>query len=325
MSPCTIRSAQRAAAALLLAIAGSGAAAQGLQGSFNVQGGGSHVSPNGGNVFNVTQFSPVTRGGAITKGTTNSGTSGPGSAGATASADAGLLDLFVQASSTSATGASGLPINGGLMFTSAFASASFTDFIITGPVGATSVQASVNGNLVVMGSLTDNTNSNLALRGVEAIVSVPGGTAFSSGETLQSQAFISPIFTLPVGQAFGLGMQLKIRTQTMIAGSRPAGGGGARAGLSENLSVNASLSLGTTIHGAAAGSLQALAAGDADAIAATTGPVFNLPAGFSVSSMQANIDGNQWLGPTLPVPEPASVWLLLGGGALLALRRRRRG
>lgn len=309
----------RAAVGALLATAAASAAAQGLQGSFNVQGGGAHVLPNGSNNFNITQASPVTGAGSISKGITHNGTQGPGSAGAIASADAGLLDLLVQASSTSATGASGAPINGGLMFTSAFASASFTDFIISGPAGATSVTASVNGNLVVSGHVTDNTNAILELRGVEAIVSVPGGTAFSSGETLQSQAFISPTFTLPVGQAFSLGMQLKIRTQTMVAGTRPAAGGEARAGLTENLSISASLSLGSTIHGAAAGSLMALAAADA-----AGGAVFNLPDGFSVSSVQANVAGNEWLGPTLPVPEPASAWLLLGGSALLALRRRRR-
>ena len=51
--------------------------------------------------------------------------------------------------------------------------------------------------------------------------------------------------------------------------------------------------------------------------------MFNLPDGFTVNSAQANIIDNQWLGPTLAVPEPGSgVLLALGCGAIGLLRRR---
>lgn len=56
----------------------------------------------------------------------------------------------------------------------------------------------------------------------------------------------------------------------------------------------------------------------------TSGPVFDLPAGFTVDSSEGRIQDNQWLG--VPVPEPGSSSLLAFGIACLAggcARRRR--
>jgi hypothetical protein len=55
----------------------------------------------------------------------------------------------------------------------------------------------------------------------------------------------------------------------------------------------------------------------------TFGPVFNLPAGYTVDSLDAHIRNNQFVdgGPTTPVPEPSSLALLLAAAAALAALR----
>jgi hypothetical protein len=295
---------------VLLAITGAGLAqAQGLQGSYKLQGGVSTVTGSSPpfSTFDVTLASPVTRAASVSLGSGSN--HGSGTAGFLASADAGLLELLAQATSTSGTGSSGSPVNGAFMFTGGGAFATFTDFIISGPAGASTVTTSVNGALVVSESLTHNTNVSLALRGITASISVPAGTAFSVVETHSSEVFISPEFTLPVGQPFTLGMSLKTgNSQSMIAGTFPAAGGSAQAGLFESLSQSASLSLGSLAR-AADGSM-------------LSGGVFNLPAGYTLNSVQANIVDNQWLGPTLPVPEPAPGLLWTAGPLVLAWHRR---
>ena len=60
----------------------------------------------------------------------------------------------------------------------------------------------------------------------------------------------------------------------------------------------------------------------ADALA-SSGPVFNLPAGYTLNSVQANIVNNRWLGGTLAaVPEPATMALMLFGLAGVVCRSR---
>lgn len=54
------------------------------------------------------------------------------------------------------------------------------------------------------------------------------------------------------------------------------------------------------------------------------GSVFNLPAGYSVDSLQGLIDDNRWTGaPIRAVPEPATLALLAAAVAGLGFRRRR--
>lgn len=52
----------------------------------------------------------------------------------------------------------------------------------------------------------------------------------------------------------------------------------------------------------------------------TAGPVFDLPAGFTVNSVSMGVVDNQWI--FAPVPEPASLALVVAGGLLLAWRLR---
>jgi len=298
------------AASLWLAAASAGA--QGLQGSYNIVGGVSGNSATVVDQFDLTQASPLTRGVAITAPATAA--NGTGSAGFNASADTGFLGIQSRATSISALTPGGGPVRGALVFAGGSASASFTDFVISGPAGASTVMASVNGSLMISSAITDTTTANLRLRGINASVLITGGTAFSVGGTLASQDFLSPEFALPVGQAFNLLMRLSTNGFHAVAADRfPSGGGPAQAGLTESMAETATLSLGTVAPQRGADGL----------FTAGGGLVFNLPGGYTLNSTQANIVNNQWLGPTLPVPEPASALLMLAGVAVLVWHRRR--
>jgi hypothetical protein len=56
-----------------------------------------------------------------------------------------------------------------------------------------------------------------------------------------------------------------------------------------------------------------------------SGPVFTLPAGYTVNSVSGNIVDNSWSDPRNPatVPEPATLVMMLAGGAMVAVVRRR--
>ncbi len=106
------------------------------------------------------------------------------------------------------------------------------------------------------------------------------------------QAFVT--LTLPVGVPFYLGLKLE-------AFGAVIGGGGSS-------SVRADFMSTLTL--------------------APAGPLFDLPAGYSATSADWNVDGNRWCpsGCVAPaIPEP-STWVLalLGLGALVGMRRRRR-
>ncbi|MBC8134553.1 MAG: hypothetical protein H8F28_01530 [Fibrella sp.] len=296
--------------------------AQGAEGSYTIQGGASTFFPNTTNSFDVTQASPVTQAAFNSIGSTiGSIIAGPGTFGVAATADTGLLQVALQGTSTSAN-VQGAPRNGALMGGNATARARYTDFVISTTLpNATSVQGSVNGIFNYSGTITDVTTANISREGATARITVPGGTAFSVAESTQSEGFTSPTFTLPVGVPFTLGMELSVGIQSILAGRIPTGGGTPQAGLTESVSIDSALSLGSALSGGGGAPFA-----NPNSL---TGPVFNLPAGYTVNSVQANIVNNQWFGPTLVtvVPEAGTFALALPAlglvGAVVIRRHRK--
>jgi PEP-CTERM motif-containing protein len=200
------------------------------------------------------------------------------------------------------------------------AHASFTDFVITGMTGSvlTSFNLHINGSLSVGSFFTPSLSSSassqvqvalfgpgsgpgsnvgggfLALRSDHGTPATGfGGGAFASLATAPSIAsdgnvafsinFSSAKFLAPVGVPFSVGLDLETSTSVFNDAIE-----------SFITSANADFASSLTF--------------------ATDGPVFNLPAGFTVNSADAGIIDNTF---SPSVPEP-STWLLLGSG-LLAL------
>jgi hypothetical protein len=200
--------------------------------------------------------------------------------------------------------------SGGLLFrATASVLASFTDVVIAGPVGATSVQAPINFHLSgqqILGPytsdspvFTSNVQSSVALQVFadtnsaggssnffyrNGVVSPPQQTGLLAG--LGNSADVqTPVWTLPVNTPFTLTLQLNTAAAVSVV-------------FSDGYITSALSDFGNTLS------------------FATDRPVFTLPAGYTVNSADAGIVNNTF---STPVPEASSAALLLAGLAFVLL------
>jgi hypothetical protein len=240
----------------------------------------------------------------------------------------------VRGSSSMALSQPGVPgLSGGVgAFAQSSSSATFSDFVITGPGGATTVAGSLKLTLdgtsetssLIMDGLDNTqiqafTQIDLGVSGGVAGLTYAGtftqvSGADGKGPTSQDSSatgvftgdsvptgFTSAVTSLPVGTFFTVSLQL-----TTDAG----------AGYSASATI-----LGNDTTDV---ELQAINDFSSTFTFPTSGPVFNLPAGYTVNSVSADIVNNQYLGGApASVPEPGTS-VLLGSGVLLAAFLRRR-
>lgn len=208
--------------------------------------------------------------------------------------------------------------SGGLIFM-AFANVlvTFTDFVISGPVGSGPIQTPINFHLSgeqILGSYTSSSPIYTSNVSSNVFLSVGAGDNAASGTNnfyyrngvssppTQTGMLVgfggdanvqTPLWTLPVNTPFSMTLILNTAVQVGVV-------------FSDGYITSALSDFGNTLS------------------FATDRPVFGLPAGYSVYSAEAGIVDNTF---SSPVPEPASG--LLAALGLLAVggwtRRRRHG
>lgn len=210
-----------------------------------------------------------------------------------------LDDVVVSGSGSSVLGSLNLELDGGLN-TSSFAQ------LGSGMFDETQANASVALNLCIISCVSGTRFSGSVTTGSISDVDTQSSsdqgpfesellTGFTDG-VAQGAPFgiVTPALQLPVGTPFSIFLQLRSHTE---ARSR------------------------NTIVGSAR-QADAAALFDHTLSFPVTGPVFNLPDGFTVQSVSGLIAGNAWQGgpsdpEPIPVPEPGTLWLL--ASSLLAL------
>jgi PEP-CTERM motif-containing protein len=240
----------------------------------------------------------------------------------------GTTQAFARASSSTLAMSVSLEMAGNPQLTRerqtmAFASMAFDDFIVSGPSSATFAVAAVNldvhgfFNAAASGPFA-RTVSSMVLE--VAVESAFGGMPFRRGNvdmTADSRApqttfiaqgdfflpfniplgtsnfpFVSLPFVMPVGREFRVGVALRGDVASTIGNFGEASSSG-------------SLNLLNTLNFPA------------------SSPVFSLPDGFTLNSVQAQIEDNRWVGgQPSSVPEPGFVALLSLALFALAFRRR---
>ena len=194
----------------------------------------------------------------------------------------------------------------------AFALVSFTDFVISGPVGATSVLTPINFDLSgeqILGSYTSFSGYSSTVESTVALQVQAGNNGASGTNNFHYNNGVSsppvttgllmnwgpgntvttPLWTLPVNVPFTLTLQLFVAADVSVI-------------LSDGYITSALSDFGNTLS------------------FVTDRPVFSLPVGYSANSVEAGVLDNVF---TTPVPEPASGVLITLGLLVIGARARR--
>lgn len=194
----------------------------------------------------------------------------------------------------------------------AFASVSFTDFVISGPVGSTSVLTPINFELSgeqILGSYTSFSGYSSSVESTVSLQVQAGNNGASGANNLHYTNGVSsppettgllmnwgpgntvttPLWTLPVNVPFTLTLQLFVAADVSVI-------------LSDGYVTSSLSDFGNTLS------------------FATNQPVFSLPVGYSANSAEAGVVDNVF---TTPVPEPASGVLAALGLLVIGVRARR--
>jgi hypothetical protein len=252
--------------------------------------------------------------------------------GSTADQDTQQDSIPVAASAAAGPGSASVSAAGGTIGTSsststplnasttnsADAAASFTidDVIFTNTIGATSFSGSAN--FLLQGSYSV-TNANLSGLIVTAISTLQLTATVDGGS-------VNGAYTAE----FDAGGNFQLSSSGVLSGLT----GGASADVSVEFSVPISGQANTPISVEAIMSINTVASlgtnGTTDFGStlsfAPSGPVFDLPAGWTANSVSGNIVDNRFVGVTAPLPEPGTL-TIFGSAALsmlgLVARRRR--
>ncbi|MDJ0740366.1 MAG: hypothetical protein QNJ91_11650 [Gammaproteobacteria bacterium] len=240
-------------------------------------------------------------------------TSSAAGSGSLSSAALAAYDKGVGVETRSA--AQGNPTQAGSHVSGSCARASITldDLILSGPSGAvitTSFATTLRGEMHF-----DTNPGGTSSTSVFAQLVSPGGATSLDGMNIPvsfvnagdepiviDEILRSVPFAATVGDAFSVTLSLSIESLTRAG--RFLDGGGFAAGIAGNTAIfNDTLAF------------------------VTDRPVFDLPDGFSIDSVDGLIVANRFLGPTDPdppaLPLPGTLSMLLGGALLLVSGRRR--
>lgn len=198
----------------------------------------------------------------------------------------------------------GIPANSNGIGAESRASFSLDDVFITGPVGVTSVNATMN--VLVSGFVdADPTPTVFAGAGFSMSINIPGSSvsgSFNDNGTVAGGTGLFAGFSGPtISGSFSSGTGSFSTTGPNVVHVSIIAGGGA----SSNGGIATEFGRGNSDF--------------FDTVNfPTSGPVFNLPAGFTANSISGMIVNNQWIG----VPEPGSIVLSIVGFIGLAVVRR---
>ena len=282
-------------------------------------------APGGGsqNFFGITSASPLSKTGSYSDGPLGASEGyvrrGPSSMTTVVIADSGLLSVAFQGSSSSVSDPVAGVVAGAQTTGRANIVAKWTDFIVSGPGSGT---VAVSFNALIDNSYLFSRQSDLfsSIPGTTLFVVAVGGASIALNQHYytQSAAITSAAFNIQVGVPFDLRVNMSTditwaASQYSLITTSP------EAGLVDTINFHTSFALGAVSAQVQSNSADLLTA---DALA-SSGPVFNLPAGYTLNSVQANIVDNRWLGGTLAaVPEPATMALMLFGLAGVVCRSR---
>jgi hypothetical protein len=211
------------------------------------------------------------------------------------------------------------------------AHATFTDMVITPPLGTTgqvltSFNLHIDGSLSVGSFFTPSLSSD-AQSQVQVALYGPGagvgpGTNVGGGFLALRSDHGTPATGSGGGAFAGLASSPSIASNGNVAFSMNFSSGNFMAPLGVPFSVGMDLETSTSVFNDAIESFITSANADFGGTLtfATGGPVFNLPHGFTVSSANADIIDNTF-SPSVPEPSTA-VLLAIGCGAILMIRRR---